>query len=415
MRRELRAIAAVAALALLAGCFGGGGERPLRIGVITDCQGIYRSLEDAELAGASLPLIARGAERTGDGLRGATVAGRPVDLVQGCTEAFEFSTLTTELRRLAGNEHADVIVAAATGADEIVMRDVAALYPDAVFVAVAHGPREVTLKRPAPNLFRVVADHGQGVAGLGRYARERLGWRRAALVLLNWDAGWGARDAFAAEFCAAGGQLGGQLAVDGFDPHGRDVARVPRDVDGIAVFATAIAGPAPFLRRLARRTGDPARRILVGPGIADDPALLADTGGALAGVGAASNVDPARMRAYLDAFARAFPGVPARIARGEQVSGYRDAVEAVASALEQAGGDPARLAGALAHGRPALLGGPVRLDANRQALTTTRIVRLGSDAPEPLGSMSAVDQSLGGLLDPAAEPSDRPAHCPRGA
>ena len=147
-------------------------------------------------------------------------------------------------------------------------------------------------------------------------------------MLFNWDAGWGARDAFAAEFCAAGGQLGGQLEVDFFDPHGRDLARVPRDVDGFAVFATAFSGPGPFLRRLARRTGDPARRILVGPGIADDPALLADTGGALAGIGAASNVDPARMRAYLDAFARAFPGVPARIAAGEQVSGYRDAVAA---------------------------------------------------------------------------------------
>ena len=68
---------------------------PLRIGVIIDCVGIYRSLEDAELSGASLPLIERGAElrgrRASDGLSAARVAGRRVELVRGCTEAGEFS------------------------------------------------------------------------------------------------------------------------------------------------------------------------------------------------------------------------------------------------------------------------------------------------------------------------------------
>jgi branched-chain amino acid transport system substrate-binding protein len=425
MRRDLGlkalfALAALAALALLAGCFGGGdGPRPLRIGVITDCVGIYRSLEDAELAGAALPLIERGARAAGphaaDGLRDAVVAGRPVELLHGCGEALEFSALTTEVRRLVEREHADVVVAAGTGSDEVVLRELAARHPGTLFLPVVHGPREVTLQRSTPNLFRVAADHDQGVAGLGRYAREQLGWDRAAIVLLNWDAGWGARDAFMAEFCGAGGRVASQLALDFFEPRGADVARVPRDVDGVAVFATSLATPAAFLRRLARREGNVGRRIVVGPGVADDPTLLADTGAALAGAGASSNADPARLRAYLRAFARAYPSVPGRVAAGEQVSGFRDAVEAVASALEAAGGDPAKLAGALARGRPTLLGGPIRLDANRQAVTTTRIVRIGAAgaAPSVLARSAGVDQSLGGLLDPAAVPSSRPAPCRR--
>ena len=116
MARRALAVALMAAVAAVAAGCPGGEERPLRIGVIVDCTGIYRSLEDAELSGAALPLLQRGAElrgrRAADGLTPARVAGRNVELVPGCTESFEFSTLTTELRRLAEQEHVDAIVAA---------------------------------------------------------------------------------------------------------------------------------------------------------------------------------------------------------------------------------------------------------------------------------------------------------------
>jgi hypothetical protein len=82
--------AALLVLALTAAC----GERPpIRIGVITDCTGLYRSLEDAELSGAALPLIERGAQlrgrRASDGIGTVDVAGRRVELVRGCTESLE--------------------------------------------------------------------------------------------------------------------------------------------------------------------------------------------------------------------------------------------------------------------------------------------------------------------------------------
>jgi branched-chain amino acid transport system substrate-binding protein len=412
--------ALLAAAVLLSGC-PGAEQRPLRIGVIVDCTGIYRPLEDAELAGAALPLIERGARprgrRAADGLEQHDVAGRPVELVPGCTEAFEFSTLTTELRRLAEREAVDVIVAANNGPDEVVMREVAARYPRIAFVAVAHGPREVTLHRAAPNLFRFAADHGQGVAGLAEHAYRRLGWRRVAVVAANWDAGWGGRDAFTAEFCALGGAIAGDVAVDFFDPKGSEVARIPRDVDGVAVFAAGFFGPAGFMRRLARRVGEPARRIVVGPGLIDDPVLLDETARALDGVAGSSNIDPERLRRYLRAFARAFPGVAASVAGSDQVSGYRDAVEAVLRGLEQAGGDLARLPRELARLRVELLGGRLALDTNRQAVVSTRLVRISAGAERqrvPLGTVPGVDQSLGGLLERTATPSDTPPGCRRG-
>jgi ABC-type branched-subunit amino acid transport system substrate-binding protein len=400
---------------------GGGEEPPLRIGVIVDCVGVYRSLEDAELSSAALPLVERGARlrdrRAVDGLTPARVADRRVELVPGCTEVLEFSTLATELRRLVERERVDVVVAAVAGPDELVVRDVARKYPRVVFIPVAHGPREVTLHRAAPNLFRFSADYGQGVAGLATHAYRELGWRRVAIVLANWADGWSSRDAFAAEFCALGGSVRSQVAVDFFDPAGRDVAKLPRDVDGVAVFAAGFFGPAGFMRRLGRRVDEPGRRIVVGPGLTDDAALLRQTRGAIDGAVGSSNVEPLQLRAYLRSFSRAFPGIDADLAASEQVSGYRDAVEAVLRALERADADVARLPSTLARLRIDLVSGRVRLDPNRQAVVSTSLVRIaGADRREheALRRIAGVDQSIGGLLAPSAAPSDRPWRCQAG-
>jgi branched-chain amino acid transport system substrate-binding protein len=422
----LRALAltlTVAAGGVVTGC---GNAKPVfKIGVVADCTGINRSLHDAELSGAELPLITRGAHLkgrlAGDGITSVDVAGRSVKLVPGCTEVYEFSVLTAELRRLVEREHVDAVIAAGSGADEIVMRDLAHKYPGVVFLPVVHGPREVTLQRQAPNVFRVVGDHGQGVAGLATYAYRRLGWRRAAVVLANWDTGWGDRDAFVAEFCSLGGRVTSQLSLDVFDPAGKDVARVPRDVDGVAVFSPQFNQPAGFLRRLAERYENPARRIVVGPSVTDDPVLLRAAGGALGGVTGTSYNDAAEMSAYLHAYARAFPGAPAGVSRSDLVTGYRDAVESLLQGLESADGNSKRLRAGLAGLRTDLLSGPVRLDADRQAVVSTSLVRIkrpvagqAQPALAHLGTIRGVDQSVGGLLAPTQTPSDRPARCRRG-
>ena len=454
LRKVRRWLASISLLTLFAVAAAGcsDGKQPFRIGVIADCVGINRPLHNVELSGAELPLLQRGAHLKGDlaadGITSTDIAGRRVELVSGCTEIYEFSTLTTEVRRLIEREHVNAIVAASGGADEVVLREVARRYPKVVFLPVVHGPREVTLHNPPSNLFRVVGDHGQGVAGLATYAYRELGWRRAAVVLANWDTGWGERDAFVAEFCSLGGRIESQLALDPpFDPAGGDVADVPAGVDGVAVFAPQFFGPAGFLQRLAARYANPAQHIVVGPSIADDPTLLGTTMGALTGVVGSSFVDTARMNAYLAAYAQAFPGTPTGVAGGELVTGYRDAVEALVTALEKADESTARREGggvtavfprgsgavygsqvtlrplpfsaALASLHLDLLGGPVRLDDHRQAVVSTSLVRIeppGSGEPGTahLRTIGDVDQSVGGLLSPSSRPSANPAQCRSG-
>jgi hypothetical protein len=187
----------------------------------------------------------------------------------------------------------------------------------------------------------------------------------------------------------------------------------------VAVFAPQFFQPAGFLERLAARFERPGRHIVVGASIADDPTLLGTTKGALSGVVGSSFSDPARMATYLRAYEQAFPGTPASVAAGELVTGYRDAVQGLVMGLEKADGNSDELPAALASLHLDLLGGPVRLDDNRQAVVSTSLVRIeppGTGEPDTadLRTISDVDQSVGGLLSPSSQPSDLPAKCQAG-
>ena len=415
--------ALAAAVGLLAGC--GGDEEPFRVGVLTDCIGIYRSLADAELSGAQLPLIDRGAQprgsRPGDGVTTVSVAGTPVELVRACTEWGEFSTMFEQVRRLVERESVDAVIGGSVGVDGVGLRMIAKELPDTTFVALPGGAREVTLQERAPNLFRLEADHGQAVAGLGTYAFRDLGWRRASVLSQNWDAGWGAAAAFVAEFCS----LGGTVTQQRLEPQGADAARVPRGSDGVAVFTTAFffGSQAPLLRRLAARFDEPARHVALGPGVLDEEPALRVAGTLLGDAVAATRYPPAALTEFAEGYRRAFPGQPAANAKGEFVIAHRNAVEALLQALEEAGGDPGergeRLRAALGALEIELIGVPHRVDGNGQAVVSATLVRVapeGGGLPtlRPLRTIAEVDQSVGGLLDAGHRPGALDETCEPG-
>jgi branched-chain amino acid transport system substrate-binding protein len=421
--RWVTAVAAALVL-VVAGC-GGGGQRPLRIGVIVDCVGAFHALQDQELSGAQLPLMVRGARPLGknpsDGVQGARVAGRPVEIVRGCSESGEFATITQVARQLVETAHADVVVAGGPFAvDGLVVRDLARRYPNVAFVAAASGPREVTLQRPAPNVYRFAPDYGQGIAGLATYAYRELGWRRVALVLDDWVVGWGGETAFVREFCALGGRVVKRLALAGPQAPAKVVAQIPRRADGVAVLGSAMSETPDLLHALARRG---ARQLVLGPDVIGDPTLVRGAGG-LRGVVAASYLPSAQaspvVATYLRTYARTYPGIAAGTAGDELVVSYRSAVEAVLQAIEQAHGNGgAQLRKRLDHLDTRLLGEPVRMDDHRQAIVSSHLVRLGPDGAggmpelEPVGSVAGIDQSVGGLVPPGYVPSSAGQACRR--
>lgn len=424
MRRERWCCAAVlAALALGVASCGGSDERPFRIGVIVDCQGAYRALRDIELSGAQLPLMARGATRAGSepsaGLRAVDVSGRKVELVQGCSESGELAALTQVARLLVEREHVDAVVEGGVFTiDGIALREIARRYPAVPFVAAADGPREVTLEGTPASIYRVAADYSQGAAGLATYAYRRLGWRRVAVASEEWVAGWGAETAFVRELCALGGRVVRRVSLAPGGPP-NDPAKVPQDVDGVAVLASRNAVTPEYLRALARRIGAPARRLVLGPEITADTELVGAAGPRLRGVVGASYAPPEGgspdVRAYVRAYGRANPGAQSGEALNPLVVGYRNGVEALLQAFEHAGGalsaDRHELRSALDGLHTRLLGVPVRLDAHRQAVVSATLVRIGD--PTPLQTVGGVDQSIGGLVPDDYLPSEAGQACRR--
>ena len=209
------------------------------------------------------------------------------------------------------------------------------------------------------------------------------------------------------------------------EPVSAVVKRIPRDADGVAVLGSWVSVSPDLLRALARRG---TNTVVLGPEVIGDTDLVRHVA-ALTGVVGASYSAPARpspaVRAYLREYAKAYPGTPPDEPRDAVMMAYRNGVEAVLEAVEQVHGDLSdgrrRLRARLARLDTTLLGAPARIDANRQAVVSTTLVRLGpesaSGVPElrAVQSVPAVDQSIGGLVPANYVPTAAGQACRRAA
>jgi len=407
----MRASAACVLLALGALALGACGgldanAMPFRIGILTDCYGAFNGVHDAAVASAEIPLLARHGRLRGDtpaaGVEGATAAGRPVELIQGCATGDD--ELLLEARRLVEEEHADVVIGPLFPQGGLVLRQYARLRPETTFVIQPSDAPELTLTDPAPNVFRFVADAAQGAAGLGSYAYRILGWRTAETIGDDVPYGWATASGFVAEFCALGGKVAQPKWVFGADPAPL-AARIPSSVDGVFL-GTALAPAAGFLRRYAARRGDLRMHVVASATVLADP----EVGGLAKGVVVANNLpfqSPAET-AYVAAFKRDFPRLPAKKdALNSLAFPYRDGVEAALEALGRTGGKGGRsLQAALARLELDSPSGRIHLDRNHQAVVPIYLGQV--DAAGRVRTIEVkprVEQTFGGYFkahDPPA-------------
>jgi branched-chain amino acid transport system substrate-binding protein len=438
--RRLAVGAAAICLALAsAGC--GEEEKPVRVAVLTECIGPLESFKESILAAAQLPFIERGARPRGmgpaAGLERASFGGRPVEMLVGCTNLANLSGLIIEVRRLIESRGADVIVGPVGETGGIVVRRLAARYPNATFVIGASGAQATTLSDPQPNVFRFVADGAQSTAGLAAHAYTDLGWRRAALVMDPEPHSWEQAAGFVAEFCALGGTVvsrepllsatGSALVSPAGEAADRELgARLSREVDGTMLITTA-SSPTHFLRAYDRGMATlPRRLLLAGFGFAQ-PGGLSPRGVDLSAVVLGGDVpldsERPQWRRHQRAYARAFPQLPPESAHGPVEHPSYMAAEALARALERVDGDLGRggrrLRAALS--RVAFDGpaGPVRLDRNRQAIVSVHLRRIEGRGRRartvPFRLVKEVDQSFGGAFDGSTpSPSFESPKCRRG-
>ena len=292
--------------------------RDIKIGVFAACEGQYGFSYDPSLAGAELPLIDRGAHLQGKGpeagLSGATIAGRKVRLFFACGDDTARKALS-EVRRLVESVGVDALIGPTQETESFVIRDYARRHPAVAFLNGSSSGQGVTLKHPAPNFFRFSTDAAQWMAGLGRYAYEQLGWRKAVTVSNSDSFSYTQVAGFVADFCARGGEIVKRIWVptptpDNLAPY---IAQAPTGVDGFVMTGDtkttrAFVNGVPFLH------GSLARKIVGGNLILfDEDAIGPRLVGVAFGNGQASYfgvpIPPGPLRDFTTRFARTFPAL----------------------------------------------------------------------------------------------------------
>jgi branched-chain amino acid transport system substrate-binding protein len=431
------AVVGAAVLALTA-CGGGGGssssssdtaaapasapEGAIKIGVLTTCGGPFATFEAESLSGAKYALVKdAGGKADGqkpqDQVTGATVAGKPIAVSYGCSDATPDKAVA-EARRLVENVGVQILLGPLSGDEGVAVANYAKSHPDVTFVNGTSGAQSTTLSVQAPNFFRFGGDGAQWMAGLGTYAYKTLGWKKVAILGEDYSYPYTQAAGFVSEFTSLGGQVTARSWVpltqtDWSSP----VAQLPRDVDGVLLLTggtNTVAAEKAFIQ-IGK---DPGKFLLGGSSVMDPTSFT--VGDQLEGLVGGSPVPlgatDAEWTDYVDGFTKQFPDVP-----GDSLFTvlYYDGMEAILQGLEQVKGDlsdkSAAFQQALTGLKPTFPNGQVSLDENRNSVQPAYVVQIVKDGGQ-LGfkvveTIDQVDQTFGGLFGPdSPDPSrDEPA------
>jgi branched-chain amino acid transport system substrate-binding protein len=444
-RRGWRATSAIAALALaLVGCgssnkatsstpaptrtsstAGSGGANALKIGVLTTCGGPFALFEAEAFSGAKYALVeGAGGKAAGAGpqdqVSGAKIAGRPVQLSFGCSDATPDKAVA-EARRLVESVKVDVLLGPLSGDEGIAVANYAKTQPQVTFVNGTSGAQATTLTVKAPNFFRFGGDGAQWMAGLGSYAFNTLHWKKAAILGEDYSYPYTQAAGFLAEFCGLGGQVSKRvwapLTTTDWSSY---VAQLPRDVDGV-LFLTGGTNTVNALKAYTQLGQQIKGHALGGSSVLDPTAFT--VGDQLAGLVGGSPVPlggaDAAWKDYVDGFSKVYKP---DLAQSLFTVLYYDGMKAIIDGLEKAkgdlSGDQKAFRAALTALKPSFPNGQVQLDANRNSVQPAYVVQVvnsGKLGFSVARTVPQVSQDFGGAFKPGAKAPGRDSpQCAKG-
>ena len=217
-------------------------------------------------------------------------------------------------------EDADILVGPLSGDEGIAVANYAKEHPDKTFINGIAGAQDSTLKVQAPNFFRYHPDGAQWSAGLGDYAYNDLGWKKAAIIGDDYSFPYTSLAGFVAEYCAIGGEITKRIwAPLGEKDYSSYISQIPKDVDGIYV-GIGGSGLINFIKQYRQQRGRVDTEKMMGNVFWDDPLVLKEVGDRLIGgttsAMTAGDSDDPEVQAYLK------PWRP-RTARRSPASGRR--------------------------------------------------------------------------------------------
>jgi branched-chain amino acid transport system substrate-binding protein len=407
---------------------------PIKIGVLSDCQGAFGSFDQQDLAGvvAAISQFAGGKPVNPNnpraGWTGGAIGGHPLKLVGiGCSND-QAATAIQQTRKLMEQDGADIMIGPLSGDESIAVANYAKQHPDKTFVDGAAGAQDTTLKVKAPNFFRFNGDGAQWNAGLGDIAYNKLHWRTAAVVSDDYSFGWTSTAGFIADFCAAGGKITQRV----FPPlnttdYSSYAQQISSNVDGIFV-AVGGSGLIPFLKAYEQAKGPIDPKKFMGNLFWDTPGLFGQLGPRVAGAyagsaGTAGDLAAAAPQDFANnIIGHWFKTIPPAGAAAPQASstftyGYYVNTWGLIKGLEAVkgnigGGQKALQAATAKVVLPAPYG-TIKLDQNRQAIFTNYNQQLylkdGKLAVKTVAAIPDVTQSFGGTFNSSTPAPGRTA------
>ncbi len=370
---------------------------PIKVGVMTTLTGLYAAAGEDGLRGLDMAL----AEFNGQ------VNGRPIDTIIEITDGDAPNEALDVARQLIEEAEVDILLGPLTGHDGLIIRDIAKNNPDKTFLSGVVESQDITLRHPAPNVFRFNMDSAQWMAGLGDYVYKEKAYRRVATLATDTALPYSQVGGFVIDFCQAGGDVSETFWVP---PETTDfsgiIAVLPDDIDALYI---GLDGPDSLTFLEQYQTAD-GTLPLIASSLTLDPILLEGVGDELAaymvgtpaaGPVAAANPDPDWER-FVESYREMFPdgfGTPSPFAH----SYYLNA-KAMMFALREVEGDLADEQQAFQEALSDMSfdspTGPVRLDENRQAISSNFITEVTRDDDgnlytEFIAEVPNVNQTLG--------------------
>jgi branched-chain amino acid transport system substrate-binding protein len=415
-------------LALVAGACGGSTTTPpsaaaaIKIGILTTCGGPFATFEQESFSGAKFALIQdAGGKASGtnpqDQVSGATVAGHPIQISFGCSDASPDVALK-EARRLVQSVGVNILVGPLSGDEGIAIATYAKDVPNVTFINGTSGAQQTTLSVKAPNFFRFGGDGAQWMAGLGTYAYQTLNWRNVAILGEDYSYPWTQAAGFIAEFCPLHGHIVKRVwGALGTTDWASFVSQVGgSNIDGVLLL-TGGSDTVAIEKNYVALGGNLATHMLGGSSVMDPTSFT--VGAALNGMVGGSPVplgstDPAYTN-YVQALEAVFPATPKGSLAGSLFTAlYYNGMFAAIEGLKKVNGDLSdggtKFQAALSGLSLSTPNGPITLDANRNAIISSYIVQIANQPDGSLGfntvkTIPNVNQTFNGYFGPTSSPT----------
>jgi branched-chain amino acid transport system substrate-binding protein len=253
---------------------------------------------------------------------GNKLGGRTVDLKIEDTEANPQNALT-KMRKLVENDRVDLVVGYLLAFEGLAVRDYVDANKVALFLPIVAAD-DLTQRRRSPYIVRMIWTSSQPNHPFGKYAYEKLGYKKIVAVGQDYAFGWENVGGFQTTFEAAGGRIMDKIwvPIDAAD-YASFVTRISRDAD--AVFALLVGSHIPGFLRTYRDYGLKARIPVVGANITTDEDVLGSMGDEALDIVSshtyAASLERPENKAFVDSFRKEFKRDPSYYAEAMYTSG----------------------------------------------------------------------------------------------